>query len=97
MGVSFGVLIAMMCSVSLARTFPHNYILLGIFTLAESIMVGTICMVCPFCLLLLFRHMFMWHAIGFRKHNSDMHAIGSHCIGTFREVLWCFRHRAALR
>jgi hypothetical protein len=45
MAISFGVLIAMMCNVSLARTFPHNYLLLGLFTLAESVMVGTICMV----------------------------------------------------
>jgi FtsH-binding integral membrane protein len=45
LGVSFGVMITMLCSVNLARTFPHNYILLTIFTLAESVMVGTICMV----------------------------------------------------
>jgi hypothetical protein len=45
MGVSFGVLIAMMCNVSLARTFPHNYLLLTLFTAAESVMIGTVCMV----------------------------------------------------
>ena len=47
MGVSFGVLIAMMCNVSLARTFPHNYLLLTLFTAAESVMIGTVCMVRP--------------------------------------------------
>lgn len=45
MGVSFGVLIAMICNTSLARTFPQNYILLTIFTAAESVMVGAVCMV----------------------------------------------------
>ena len=45
MAVSFGVLIAMMCNVSLARTFPQNYALLTVFTLAESVVVGSICAV----------------------------------------------------
>lgn len=45
MGVSFGTILAMMCNIQLARTFPQNYILLGIFTAAESVLVGTVCMV----------------------------------------------------
>ena len=48
MGVSFGALLAMVCSPNLARSFPHNYSLLAVFTLAESVLVGTICMVRPY-------------------------------------------------
>jgi FtsH-binding integral membrane protein len=43
--VSFGVLFALLCNPKLARTHPHNYGLLFIFTAAESIMIGSICMV----------------------------------------------------
>lgn len=37
----FGSLVGLACCGDLHRTFPHNYILLGVFTVAESYMVGT--------------------------------------------------------
>lgn len=46
-GVSFGTLIAMMCNPTLARSYPHNYTLLALFTLAEAVSVGFVCMVRP--------------------------------------------------
>ena len=63
MGVSFGVLIAMLCNIKLARAFPHNYIMLTIFTAAESVMIGTICMV---------RLRFHFHAA---KHSVIVHKV----------------------
>lgn len=41
--VQIGVMIPLLCSKKLARTVPKNYILLGIFTLCEAILVGVIC------------------------------------------------------
>lgn len=45
-GISFGTLIAMMCNPNLARSYPHNYTLLAVFTLAEAVSIGFVCMVC---------------------------------------------------
>jgi FtsH-binding integral membrane protein len=36
-------MIPLLCSKKLARTVPTNYILLGIFTLCEAILVGVLC------------------------------------------------------
>lgn len=36
-------ILALSCSQSLARTVPTNYIILGVFTLTESVMVGYLC------------------------------------------------------
>ena len=41
-GVSFAVLLAIICCQKNARSYPRNYILLSIFTLAESVMIGAI-------------------------------------------------------
>merc|ERR1719422_2081212 len=41
--VSVGVMCVFMCSPGLMRKVPQNYILLLVFTLAESVMVGFIC------------------------------------------------------
>jgi FtsH-binding integral membrane protein len=41
-GVQFVTLIALVCCSSVTRTHPWNYIALGVFTLAESYLVGTI-------------------------------------------------------
>jgi len=40
LAVSFGILLALMCVGDLRKTFPHNFILLGIFTLFESLLLG---------------------------------------------------------
>jgi FtsH-binding integral membrane protein len=42
---TFGVLGGMMCNPEILRTYPHNYTLLGVFTLLQSVMIGTVCMV----------------------------------------------------
>ena len=42
MGVQFVTLMALVCCSSVTRTHPWNYIALGVFTLAESYLVGTI-------------------------------------------------------
>lgn len=47
MVVSFVTIIAMACKPELSRTYPTNYALLGVFTLAESVLIGMICMVRP--------------------------------------------------
>jgi len=41
--VQISVMIPLLVSKKLARTVPTNYILLGIFTLCEAILVGVIC------------------------------------------------------
>eukprot|EP01071_Lankesteria_metandrocarpae_P007075 Lankesteria_metandrocarpae@DN4571_c0_g1_i1.p1 len=41
--VSVALIIALGCSKSLAQRFPHNYILLTIFTVCEAVTVGFIC------------------------------------------------------
>lgn len=38
--VVFGALIAMICCENVRRTFPTNFIMLAIFTLAETYLVG---------------------------------------------------------
>lgn len=45
MGIAFGTLIAIMCNPTLARSYPHNYTLLAVFTLAEAVSIGFVCMV----------------------------------------------------
>lgn len=40
---SFGCLITLACCGDMARSYPHNYIFLGVFTLAESVMLGVVC------------------------------------------------------
>ena len=42
LGVSLAALFAIICCQKNARTFPRNYILLALFTLAESVMIGVI-------------------------------------------------------
>lgn len=42
MGVMFVCLIAMACCTSVRRKFPTNFIFLGIFTLCEGVMLGTV-------------------------------------------------------
>lgn len=41
-GMSIGSLIALTCCGDLRRKFPHNFVCLGIFTLAQSLMLGII-------------------------------------------------------
>ena len=41
-GISLGALIGLACCPGLRRKTPHNYIFLGIFTLAEAYLVGVI-------------------------------------------------------
>ena len=40
--VTFGSIIALSCCGDLRRRFPHNFILLGVFTLAEALTIGII-------------------------------------------------------
>eukprot|EP00123_Amoebidium_parasiticum_P009041 comp19185_c0_seq1/m.21892 comp19185_c0_seq1/g.21892 ORF comp19185_c0_seq1/g.21892 comp19185_c0_seq1/m.21892 type:complete len:304 (-) comp19185_c0_seq1:494-1405(-) len=42
-GVGFGTVLALACCQDLSRKTPTNYILLTVFTIAESFMVGTVC------------------------------------------------------
>jgi len=42
LGVSFASLIAIVCCGNAARTYPQNYVLLSIFTLAEGYLVGVV-------------------------------------------------------
>jgi len=44
MAVSIGMMCVFMCCPMVMRQFPLNYILLGLFTVAESVMVGFICL-----------------------------------------------------
>jgi len=41
--VSFGCLITLACCSDMARSYPHNYVFLSLFTLAESVMLGMVC------------------------------------------------------
>merc|ERR1719162_1323341 len=43
MAVTIGMMCLFMCQPTLMRTSPTNYIILFVFTLAESVMVGFIC------------------------------------------------------
>jgi FtsH-binding integral membrane protein len=43
MFVSFGCIITLACCADMARSYPHNYIFLSLFTLAESVMLGVVC------------------------------------------------------
>lgn len=42
-GISFACIIAIVCCGNVARSFPTNYIVLGIFTVAEAITLGIVC------------------------------------------------------
>ena len=41
-GVALVCIIILACCQSVRRTFPHNFIVLGVFTLCEGCMLGTI-------------------------------------------------------
>jgi FtsH-binding integral membrane protein len=43
MSVGFGCLLTLACCSNQARVYPNNYIFLGVFTLAESVMLGVVC------------------------------------------------------
>jgi len=50
--LSIATICAMSCCQNLTRSFPTNYILLGIFTVTESVMVGFVCAAYPMKLVL---------------------------------------------
>jgi FtsH-binding integral membrane protein len=41
--VSLGCIISMACFSDIARSYPHSYIFLSVFTLAESVTLGVVC------------------------------------------------------
>lgn len=40
---SFACIITLTCCANQARTYPNNFIMLGVFTLAESVLLGVVC------------------------------------------------------